>query len=461
MPAEGAGTAIATRPGKNDMANWVADFLTRNPDKAALPIALRAKHSIHFKLPGRQVEAHFTGAPQHFLDTDGLWKPLDTKLIAIGSEYGAPGLRTRLSKNGLARVDGGTYSHRSTRIGILNPTTKTFSAIKTIPNGGISGDQIIAESGVWKRVLTLTETGLREEIVISALPTGTGAGAGDWLVLETAISGVSFPDGWLDEFTADNFQFPPPRTTDANGNEAPCKRYARTVGSVQYIYTGVPVSWLADAVYPVTIDPDYLAGSSDGNIIGIDATYNTAHTTSTEFGIDYSGMEVGQLYETSAYICIRSLLVFVTPSIPDAVTITQVNAQLSCIEDHSNTNFEVEIIEQDWSASDPITDLNREGVYDGCLSPTTHFLWRSTSGMSLNTLYTSANLTTSYVKVTGNTYYSVRSNRDKAATTPTGEEHITLGTQESDTGNRPILTVVYTTGPAIPVLMAQYRQRVR
>jgi hypothetical protein len=262
------------------MANWVADFLTRNPDMAALPIALRAKHSIHFKLPNGQVEANFTGAPCHFQDTDGLWKPLDTKLIAIGSEYGAPGLRTRLSKNGLVRVDGGTYSHRSTLIGILNPTTKVFSAIKTIPNGLISGDQIIAEAGVWKRVLTLTETGLREEIVISALPTGTGAKAGDWLVLETAVSGVSFPDGWLEDFNADGFMFPPPRTIDANRNEAPCKRYARTIGNVQYIYTGVPVSWLADAVYPVTIDPDFAGDTADGHIYGYaTADYAAAHTT--------------------------------------------------------------------------------------------------------------------------------------------------------------------------------------
>ena len=426
------------------MANWVADFLTRNPDMAALPIALRAKHSIHFKLNARESIGQFVGAPCHFQDTDGLWKPLDTKLIAIGSEYGAPGLRTRLSKNGLVRVDGCTYSHISTRIGILNPTTKVFSAIKTIPNGLISGDQIIAESGVWKRVLTLTETGLREEIVISALPTGTGAGAGDWLVLETAISGVSFPDGWLADFSSDGFMFPPPRAYDANRNEAPCKRYARTVGGVQYIYTGVPVSRLADAVYPVTIDPDYAESTADGYVYGNDSTYATAQSTSTAFDNTDVVLLVGQFMLSVFYLINRSFLKFVTSSIPDTATVTQVNLKLACTDDFSDTNFIVEIVEQNWVSQDPLAAGTREAAYDGCLSPTAHVDWRSTNGMAANTLYTSGNLTTTYVSKTGNTYYSLRSDRDKAATAPEGDEYIGLTSQEGTAAYRPILTVVYT-----------------
>ena len=429
------------------MANWVADFLTRNPDMAALPIALRAKHSIHFKLNARESVGHFVGAPCHFLDTDGLWKPLDTKLIAIGSEYGAPGLRTRLSKNGLVRVDGGTYSHISTRIGILNPTTKVFSAIKTIPNGLISGDQIIAETGVWKRVLTLTETGLREEIVISALPTGTGAGAGDWLVLETAISGVSFPDGWLADFSADGFMFPPPRTSDANGNEANCKRYARTVGGIQYIYTDVPVSWLADAVYPVTIDPDFTGSAADGEIYGLGA-YSYAQSTANTFNITGNLFRVGQVYSgPDDYMILRSFLKFDTSAIPDAATVTQVNLKMTCYIDNSSTNFIVEIVEQDWNAQDPITADTKEAAYDGCLSPTAHIDWRSTSGMSIETQYTSENLTTGYVDKgspgDGLTYYSLRSDRDKSSTAPTGEEYIFLSSAIYT--YPPVLTVVYTT----------------
>ena len=345
------------------------------------------------------------------------------------------------------RVDGGTYSHISTRIGILNPTTKAFSSIKTIPNGLISGDQIIAETGVWKRVLTLTETGLREEIVISALPTGTGAGAGDWLVLETAISGVSFPDGWLADFSADGFMFPPPRTVDANRNEAPCKRYARTVGGVQYIYTGVPVSWLADAVYPVTIDPDYLGDTADGYINGLDPTYATAHSTSLALDIGNTTVRIGQFWNGTNYLAWRSFLKFATASIPDDSSVTQVNLKLVSIYDGSTTDFIGEVIELDWSANDPITDLNRETLYDSCLAAANHIDWRSTNRMSVETQYSSENLTPAYVSKTGNTYYSFRSDRDYAATEPTGAEYITIASQNNTTeAYRPILTVIYSAG---------------
>jgi len=439
------------------MANWVVDFLTRNPDMAALPIAMRAKHSIHFKLNARENIGQFVGAPCHFQDTDGLWKPLDTKLIAIGSEYGAPGLRTRLSKNGLVRVDGGTYSHRSTRIGILDPTTKAFLAIKTIPNGLISGDQIIAESGVWKRVLTLTETGLREEIVISALPTGTGAGAGDWLVLETAISGVSFPDGWLADFSADGFMFPPPRTTDANGDEANCKRYARTVGGVQYIYTGVPVSWLADAVYPVTIDPDFVVDAADGVIYGNNSIYATARSTSDGFYITNTAYNFGQ---QTGYTIRRVFLKFDTSAIGSEATVTQVNLKLTCEADSSVDDFDVQIVKQDWSAQDPIAAGNREAAYDNCRAGTADDnIWRNTNGMSINTQYASGNLATAWVNKTGNTYYSLRSFEDFNNSAPINNEYISIYAQEIGTpAYRPILTVVYTT-TVIPIFMAQYRQR--
>ena len=429
------------------MANWVADFLTRNPEQAALPIALRAKHSIHFKRPGGQIEANFTGAPCHFLDTDNLWKPLDTKLVAIGAEYGAPGLRARIAKNGLVRIEGGTYSHRSTRIGIFDPATKSFTSIKTIPLGSVHEDKIIAESGVWRRELTLTETGLREEIVIASLPTGTGAGAGDWLVLETAISGVSVADGWLNEFTADDFQFPPPRASDASGNEAPCKRYARMVGSIQYIYTGVPVSWLAGAVYPVTIDPDFTGNTADGYIYGSDVTYATARTTSFDFDIIGTYIEVGQNLSGGIYYTFRSALKFDTSAIGAGATVTQVNQKLTPTQDSSTADFIVEIIEQDWSASDPITAGNRETVYDACLAAASHIDWQNTNAIIINNQYSSSNLTTVYVNKTGNTYYSLRDDLDKAGTAPAGAEYIKIASQEHATvGYRPILTVVY--GPS-------------
>jgi hypothetical protein len=435
------------------MANWVADFLTRNPEQAALPIALRAKHSIHFKRPSGQVEANFTGAPCHFLDTDNLWKPLDTKLVAIGAEYGAPGLRARIAKNGLVRIEGGTYSHKSTRIGIFDPTTKSFTSIKTIPLGSVHEDKIIAESGVWRRELTLTETGLREEIVIASLPTGTGAGAGDWLVVETAISGVSVADGWLDEFTADDFVFPPPRASDASGSIAPCKRFARTLGSIQYIYTGIPVSWLADAVYPVTIDPDFAGDAADGSVQGANAAYATARSTSTSIDTAAAYFQLGQI---PTYSIDRGFQKWDTSAITAGMIVIQVNQKLTCRNDNSGHDFDVVIKKQDWSAQDPLAAGNREAAFDGCLAAAADDnIWRNTvngappNDFVINTQYTSGNLNTAWVNRTGYTYYSLISSRDVAASAPTVTDVINIYAQEAATAAyRPILTVVYYSGSA-------------
>ena len=43
------------------MANWVNDFLERNPDLAARAIARRAPHSIHFDMGGGDVLAIYRG----------------------------------------------------------------------------------------------------------------------------------------------------------------------------------------------------------------------------------------------------------------------------------------------------------------------------------------------------------------------------------------------------------------
>jgi hypothetical protein len=348
--------------------------------------------------------------------------------------------------DGTVKIKDSLYSHKSTRIGIYDPQTKSFSAVKTIPLGLVSDDKIIAESGIWKRVLTLTEAGVREEIIIQSKPTSTGAGLDDWLVLETAVTGMSFPDGQLDQFELEEFRFPPPSTKDANNDIAPCKRFARTVGSIQYVYTGVPVSWLATAVYPVTIDPDFsethcafIEGSSD--------VYLTARATATGIGVDQTYFFVGNRYAGGpVYYTDRAFQKIDTSGIPDTSTVTQANLKLVCTADNSTTDCDVQIIEQDWSGTDPISDANKETPYDACLAATDYILWRNTSGMSINTQYTSSNLTPGYVNKTGSTYYSLRYSTDKAGTEPSSAERITLASHAHATSAyRPVLTVLYAT----------------
>jgi hypothetical protein len=445
------------------MANWAADWLERNPDLAGLPLT-RHRHGITAALNASERVSHFVCSPAHYLD-GGVWRPLDTALQLIGTEYGAPGLATRLGLDGAVRIDGQTHAHRSTRIGIFTPSTKSFVGYRTIPNGRVDGDRIVAENGIWKRVLTLTENGLREEIVIADQPSIPGVKLTDWLVLETQIVGSTFADGWLDEFETSGVRFSLPSAHDSSvGPSAPaeCKRYARTVGGVQYIYTGVPVSWLADAVYPVTIDPDYAATTADGWIYGSSTTYATARSTSTYVDTAGADLYVGQAKDGAPLYCYRVYLKFDTAGIPDSDTISQVNLKLVCVSDGSDTDFDVQIVKQDWSGQDTLSSANREAAYDNCLAGTADAnIWRNTSGISTNTQYSSGNLATDWPSKTGSTYYSLRSDRDYAGTAPTAFEFIDIASQNHATaGYRPLLAVTHAgAGGSIPAIMNSYRQR--
>jgi hypothetical protein len=426
------------------MANWAADFLERNPDLAGKALT-RHRHGITAALNATERITHFVGSPAHYQDGNGAWQPLDTALQLIGTEYGAPGLATRIGLDGAVRIAGKSHGHRSTRVGILTPATMSFVGYRTIPNGHVSGNQIIAENGIWRRVLTLTEKGLREEIVIAEKPSIPGVKLSDWLVLETAITGSSFPDGWLSEFETSEMRFPPPHAHDSRvgpGSRAECKRYARTIGATQFLYTGVPVSWLADAVYPVTIDPDFAAGSADSWLYGIDGTYATARSTCAGYFNEAESCGVGQATGFQVY---RGLFVFSTSAIPDTDVISQVNLKATCITDLSDTDFNVIIVKQDWSAQNPVGAANQEAAFDNCLSAAADDnIWRGTSGIAENTQYTSGNLATAWPSKTGNTYYGLRSSRDAAGTTPTGDEYISVGMQDNTTaGYRPLLAITH------------------
>lgn len=386
------------------MADWVADFLTRNPDKAALPVEKRAKHAIHFRRPDGQIEAHFTGAPQHYLDTDGLWKPLDTALkSAPDGFYGAPGLDVLIHLDGRVKVKDSNYQQ--------------FIELPGNPNGTLDGDRIVRSFAGGRQYLYLTETGYREEIVIDKKTFPFEK----FIIKKTGTLPVRFTEGTM-------------LAKDKNGME--------------FIYRGDSVTfgkWLDNAIYPVIIDPDFTSDAADASILGISSSYASAHDNASNLYTTATDIWVSQALSGSLlYYLYRGFMKFVTNSIPDSANITQVNLNLVCTFDHSDTDCIIEVVEQDWSASDPITDGNKETVFDACYDAANHIDWRSTSGMEINTQYSSGNLTTAYVSKTASTYYSLRSDKDKASTAPTGYETITIGANENTTpGYRPVLTVVY------------------
>ena len=202
------------------------------------------------------------------------------------------------------------------------------------------------------------------------------------------------------------------------------------------------------AAYPITLDPDFSGSTADGEVYGSSNTsYNTARDVSLGFGDSSIFFRVGQRLNITYYFIYRSFLKFDTSDIPNDDTITQVNLKLTAQTDNSDTDFDVQIVKQDWSGQDPLSSDNRETAYDNCLSGTADDnIWHNTDGISVNSTYTSGNLSTSWINKEGSTYYSLRSSRDKNANEPSGNEYIQVHSAEAETASyRPVLVVVYTT----------------
>ena len=202
---------------------------------------------------------------------------------------------------------------------------------------------------------------------------------------------------------------------------------------------------------------DCLCNSGSGGIYGSNAVYATARSTcSTLYSTDR--YYVGQTLGVEIYYVYRWFLKFDTSVIPDGDTITQVNMKLVALEDNSSSDFDVVIKKADWSAYDPASDANKESIYDLILSATSDDnIWRNTSGISINTQYTSGNLDKDRVNKSGSTYYGLISSRDISASPPTAgpgaAENLRLASQDHATsGYRPVLTVVHVPGGGQPAI---------
>lgn len=454
------------------MSNWVASFLTEHPELAGLPVAKRARRSLHLRLTSGEVLGHFTGAPCHY-QQDGQWLPLDTalQLDTLRNEYGAPGLQVRLSPAGLVRVardddpDVTLHRQQSTRVAILDIGDGSLSQVKTLGGGVIDSDSLVRSlAGGLEHRLCLTETGLRETLTLTQAP--PAGGGNQWLVIETAFPDCDWPDGWIDgELAAGIERLGVPVGTDAAGNEAPCRRCARKRSGTQFLYTGVPLAWLASAVYPVIFDPDFAADAADGYIWGQNTTsHAAARATSTAASDTTTVTQVGQRTTTTPlYYCYRGYISFDTSLIGPASTILQVNLLMAATGDFSTyADFDVQIVKQAWSS--PLNN-SRELNYDGCLSgPADVSIWQSTAGLTLNALLASGNLATDWPNKAGMTCYSLRSSRDAAGIDIPGgfnrNEYLQLASATHATaGLRPVLRVLYSAPGGIAPITQYFRRR--
>ena len=140
------------------MANWAK----LQEDTIQLPLFKRAKHGIHFKQNDGSVLANFSGKPCHYFDTDGLWKPIDTKLLSLGDGfYGCPHSKVNIHPDGRVRVTGTDYLQQ-----VELPSAQT---------GLVDGDKLVRKFAFGEQRLWVTEDGFRSEIQLNRIPTLTEA----------------------------------------------------------------------------------------------------------------------------------------------------------------------------------------------------------------------------------------------------------------------------------------------
>ena len=239
-----------------------------------------------------------------------------------------------------------------------------------------------------------------------------------------------------------------PFARDANGATTAAEYELRVSGGSYFVTVRVARAWLEAAAYPVAVDPslEVEGATADGYIIGDGSDYPTARTTSYDFVATTGYVVVGQagISEDAYFEVMRGFLLFDTATLAGA-TVTQANLKLTAYDDYSDTDFDVQIVKQDWSGQNPLSSDNMGTAFNNCLSATADdSIWRNTSGMATNTPYTSGNLSTAWVNTAGTTYYSLRSSRDYGNVESSGNEIVYLYTAEATTAAyRPTLIVAY------------------
>jgi hypothetical protein len=192
-----------------------------------------------------------------------------------------------------------------------------------------------------------------------------------------------------------------------------------------------------------TVGADYAGHTNDGSVWGYSTTLTTARTTAYGFETGENHLHVGMTYAGSYYTLWRSFLKFDTSAIDDGATVSNVKLKLTWLADNSDTDFDISIINANWSAADPCTSGNMDTVYDACHLPSSNIgSLGNSSSYSANNPITSGNITTSVVSKTGYTYIAVVSQRERGSEIPSGAEHVQFASQDHATSSyRPVLIV--------------------
>lgn len=362
---------------------WLEDFLEQR-DINKYPITQRSRCGVGFAV-GKETYSFFVGHPVHYYE-NRKWKPITLEYINeqfVGSDFSF--------KNGIIQYEG-------------KPVHKPISVAldgKIYPLSFLrDGLEYKADTPFGTYIIRFHESGVKTEFVL--------------------YEDLDDPQGRI------SFQ---------------AQKHNHKLLETRAQILPIPKS------HQGVLDPgtNYGGDNGDGYTRGSNAAWATARSTATAFDSSQTFLSIGAFLTGGTYYADRPYLKFDTSGIPDGDTISQVNLEMCMYTDASVTDFDVDIVKADWSASDPVDAGNRDTVFDlGLSEDLDDNIWRNTNGIDTATLYASGNLNTAWVSKTGTTYYMLISSPDRNNTTPTD---LSYGYMASNTyataGLRPNLAVIH------------------
>lgn len=204
----------------------------------------------------------------------------------------------------------------------------------------------------------------------------------------------------------------------------------------------------------------FFAETSDGGISSFDQAASPSYTdaragtgsgapSATDFG---NFIELGQRYDDKLgdpfYEVYESFVQFDTTSLPDGDTIDSAEFSFEANNDNSDTDFTVELYDEDWGASLTAADWVPGADLSGM---TLRASYDTSSGWTGGTRYTFTDVAlAAAVSKTANTRLMLASSRMRTGTAPTGKEFVSHDAAEvSGTTSDERLIVEHSAGSSI------------
>lgn len=219
-------------------------------------------------------------------------------------------------------------------------------------------------------------------------------------------------------------------------------------GGEWYLLSGLRVTTLNSMTFPVVIDPTIAlySSSDDGFLYNYSTNYNSAWINANGFiNNSDTSITIGQKKQSgmpsSTYYIYRGFLFFNTSSLTANSFIQNATLSLYKCSDYSATDFLITV--QNGQPTYPHSRLTTTDYNKAHYSGNGGALNTNVFGNGYNNIYLNSS-GRSWINRTGWTKLCLRSNRDISGTTPTGNEYVSVTSNEFlGFGCQPKLTITY------------------